>query len=135
MLHVDVIMHVRIIMCSPRGCILLSRGLVLKCLHFHCYAVHDQHSSSLDLYLAAISEKMHRTVINNTIMFKTLRFVCIHILFIIKSKGKDRDVCMSYSNTWMMGTYLTRGIAYLYRKSAAGIAQGSQKTTVLGYCL
>jgi hypothetical protein len=38
-----------------------------------CFQIHDQHSSSLDLYLAAISEKMHRTVTNNTIMFKTLR--------------------------------------------------------------
>ena len=37
------------------------------------YSVHDQHSSSLDLYLAAISDKMHRTVTNHAVMFKTLR--------------------------------------------------------------
>ena len=43
--------------------------LLLLCV----YSVHDQHSSSIDLYLAAISEKMHRTVSNNTFMFKTLR--------------------------------------------------------------
>jgi hypothetical protein len=38
-----------------------------------CFQIHDQHSSSLDLYLAAISDKMHRTVINHAVMFNTLR--------------------------------------------------------------
>ena len=67
-------------------------------VHVHVYVcytsscpstpVHDQHSSSLDLYLAAISDKMHRTVVNHAIMFKTLRYsmctlydvVCMHVL-------------------------------------------------------
>ena len=84
-------------------------------LHIH-NTVHDQHSSTVDLYLAAISDKMHRTVINHATMFKTLRFVLFHCVqctvymyaisvSLVKWRTISPQALVPYTCTCMYGEY------------------------------